>query len=68
MGNSPEVCLDPLKPMQSPTNVTLESHISAAGDVTKKPKEIFAVDPEPRPNKDLGQVHYRTFEPELGVG
>ena len=41
---------------QDPKNAKLESHISAAGSLDKKPEDAFAVDPEPRPNTDLGQV------------
>ena len=41
---------------QDPRNAKLESHISAAGSLDKKPEDAFAVNPEPRPNKDLGQV------------
>jgi hypothetical protein len=53
--NSPRYTSNP-ETKQDPTNTTLESHISAAGDVTKKPSDVFALDPEPRPNTGLGQV------------
>ena len=34
----------------------MHSHISAAGNIDMKPEDAFAMDPEPRPNVNLGQV------------
>lgn len=39
-----------------PRNPTLHSHISAAGNTDMTPAVAFALDPEPRPNVNLGQI------------
>jgi len=34
----------------------LHSHISAAGNTNMAPAAAYALDPEPRPNVNLGQI------------
>ena len=39
-----------------PKNPTLQSHISAAGNTDMAPDAAYAINPEPRPNVNLGQI------------